>query len=936
MIREMYHGDKEQLLQHYLNAHKLLLPEDAQHRWFKLGMRRMVERDVVVFMGPASSNKTYLFAVHALINFFAFYKNSLGIISSTDMKSLELKVWGRVKALFNRCRKRHQWLPGFILDSAKAITTDETDDDNLDAREMNNGIVCFPTGTFVDTPSGKRLIEEIQIGDEVVNAFGVGRVKSTVSSKSRRLVRVRISDGRNFDCTPNHPIMTRRGWIKAIDLTGFDMVLSVHETMQIMREGNSKEVYSQTILQRDLQNIRAGEAMRLLRKSVQTTEADLERKDWPFLQQSLRGSMGIGASASFKQQAKCEVQEMRKADEWDSQQSPVLLQRVSERFKDNAMSPMWEKVCLDSGNIYKAKDEVLFQILQRESDWVGEFKTASEADERGIDGLGYVSRLNPSFSLENRTKNIGWSTALVSVGLGVSAYKTLRRGGRWRSQNAGENSKRQKTNPNPEFSRVESVEILERTGDGRFNNSEGGYTVHNLEIAGHPSYSVSGVIVHNCVACVSGGRFVGMGKFQGAKPPHSPGKFDGILTHYGDEAAVMQPSFLDAYTNWMVNNSGPQKAFKGVMGGNPTDISDPLCTAAEPVDGWDSFVDTRLTQEWQSKWYEAWVVAFDGRDNPNRDEPKNSFPFLISDGFVDLMRKTHGDDSWQFYQQAIGKPSRGMVSNRVISVSFCTEHKAFEDVVWREVPTIKLAALDPAYGTGDRCVWMEGEIGFDVDGKEILRMFPQEILPIHLNSGKDSETQIAEFVFNRADAAGIPAKNIFWDSFGRGTLGAYFAKEFGSDTPIPINAGDKPTTRPVRFDLFVPDPKVSGGKRLKRCDEEYSKFVTEMWFSVREAVHSEQIREMQKAIADEGQLRLYKIVTRARIEVETKDEMKERVKKSPDLFDTAAILVEGARRLGFKIQRLGLEKASKQKEPWYYEEGRRLKELHESKMLVGA
>lgn len=580
MIREMYHGDKEQLLQHYLNAHKLLLPEDAQHRWFKLGMKRMVERDVVVFMEPASSNKTYLFAVHALINFFAFYKNSLGIISSTDMKSLELKVWGRVKALFNRCRKRHQWLPGFILDSAKAITTDETDDDNLDAREMNNGIVC--------------------------------------------------------------------------------------------------------------------------------------------------------------------------------------------------------------------------------------------------------------------------------------------------------------------------------------------------------------------VACVSGGRFVGMGKFQGAKPPHSPGKFDGILTHYGDEAAVMQPSFLDAYTNWMVNNSGPQKAFKGVMGGNPTDISDPLCTAAEPVDGWDSFVDTKLTQEWQSKWYEAWVVAFDGRDNPNRDEPKNSFPFLISDGFVDLMRKTHGDDSWQFYQQAIGKPSRGMVSNRVITVSFCTEHKAFEDVVWREVPTIKLAALDPAYGGGDRCVWQEGEIGFDVDGKEILRMFPQEILPINLSIGKDAETQIAEFVFARADAAGIPAKNIFWDSFGRGTLGTYFAKEFGSETPIPINSGDKPTTRPVRFDLFVPDPKASGGKRLKRCDEEYSKFVTEMWFSVREAVHSEQIREMQKAIADEGQLRLYKIVTRARIEVETKDEMKERVKKSPDLFDTAAILVEGARRLGFKIQRLGLEKASKQKEPWYYEEGRRLKELHESKMLVGS
>ena len=580
MIRETYHTDKEALLGHYFEAHKILWPEDKQHRWFKIGMRSLVQNSVSVFMGSASSSKTYLFATHALIDFFAFYDRSLGIISSTDLKALEQKVWGRVKTLFNRARRRHQWLPGYILDSFKAITCEETDDDNATARELDKGIAC--------------------------------------------------------------------------------------------------------------------------------------------------------------------------------------------------------------------------------------------------------------------------------------------------------------------------------------------------------------------IACVSGGRFVGMGKFQGAKPPHSEGKFDGILKHYGDEAAVMQPSFLDAYANWMVNNSGALKAFKGAMGGNPTDINDPLCTAGEPVGGWDSWVDTGKTQEWDGKWYDAHVVAFDGRDNPNQDEPINSFPFLISDGFVDQMRKTHGDDSWQFYQQAIGKPSRGMVSNRVITVAFCMEHKAFEDVVWRDAPKIKLAALDPAYGGGDRCVWQEGEIGEDVEGKQILRMFPQEILPIHMNGSRDAETQIAEFVAARADSAGIDPKNIFWDSFGRGTLGTYFAKEFGSITPVPINSGDKPSTRPVRFDLFVPDPKAPGGKRLKRCDEEYSKFVTELWFSVREAVHSEQIREMQKAIADEGQLRLWKIVTRARIEVETKDEMKERVKKSPDLFDTAAILVEGARRLGFKIQRLGAEKASKSKEPWYYEEGRKLRDLQESKMLVGA
>lgn len=546
MIRSLYHKkDNQQLLQHYLLAHKLLLPEDSQNRWFVLGMKSLVENPVSAFLGAASTNKTYIFAVHALIDFFAFRDRSLSIISSTDMKSLEIKVWGRIKTLFNRCRRNHPELSGFILDSAKAITVQEIDEENEIAREMNSGIVC--------------------------------------------------------------------------------------------------------------------------------------------------------------------------------------------------------------------------------------------------------------------------------------------------------------------------------------------------------------------VACVSGGRFVGMGKFQGAKPPHSPGKFDGILKHYGDEAAVMQPSFLDAYSNWMVNNSSPIKSFKGVMGGNPTDISDPLCIAAEPVGGWDSFLDTGKTQEWTSRWYDAHVVAFDGRDSPNNDDPKNRFPYLISEGFVELMKRTHGDDSWQFYQQAIGKPSRGMVSNRVITMGFCEQHKAFDLAVWKSAPTLKIAACDLAYGGGDRCVFMTARIGESVEGKQILEISGREIVPIRLNQKLEPEQQIAAFIKNKCDQDGIPPENVFYDSFGRGTMGFFLSELFGKNSPVPVNSGDNASDRPVRFDYFVTE---NGKKRLKRCNEEYKKRITEFWFSVRESIHSEQLKGLDKEVAHEGQLRMF-AVKGSMVELETKDDMKERIKKSPDLFDTLAILVEGARRRGFKIERIG-------------------------------
>ena len=579
MIRNLYFGDdKKQLLKHYLNAHKLLLPEDSQNRWFVLGMKSLIENAINAFLGAASTNKTYIFAVHALIDFFVFGERSLSIVSSTDMKSLEIKVWGRIKSLFNRCRRNHPYLDGYILDSMKAITNQEIDEDNEIAREMNSGIVC--------------------------------------------------------------------------------------------------------------------------------------------------------------------------------------------------------------------------------------------------------------------------------------------------------------------------------------------------------------------VACVSGGRFVGMGKFQGAKPPHSPGKFDGILKHYGDEAAVMQPSFLDAYSNWMVNNSGDIKSFKGVMGGNPTDISDPLCIAAEPVGGWDSFVDTGKTQEWTSRWYDAHVVAFDGRDSPNNDEPKNRFPYLISDGFVELMKRTHGDDSWQFYQQAIGKPSRGMVSNRVITMGFCEQHKAFDSALWQSPPSKLIAACDLAYGGGDRCVFMTGKIGAGIKGEELMEITGYEIVPIRLNAGIEPEEQIAKFIFERSNQLGIPPENISYDSFGRGTMGFFLAALFGKNNPVPVNSGDSPTARPVRFDYFVQEAKT--GQRLKRCNEEYKKKITELWFSVREAIHSEQLKGLTKEVAYEGQLRIFS-TKNGMTELETKEDMKERVKKSPDLFDTLAILVETARRIGFKIERIGSNvEPSKKKPNWLLEQSKSYKSLVQSKQLQRA
>jgi hypothetical protein len=118
-----------------------------------------------------------------------------------------------------------------------------------------------------------------------------------------------------------------------------------------------------------------------------------------------------------------------------------------------------------------------------------------------------------------------------------------------------------------------------------------------------------------------------------------------------------------------------------------------------------------------------------------------------------------------------------------------------------------------------------------------------------------------------------------------------------------VNFGGNPTKRPVSADEYVIDHQTLV-KRLKRCDEHYIKFVTELWFSVRLTVLSKQMRELPKDVAEEFYMREWTKEKGDRYELETKADTKERTGISPDLGDWLAILIEGARRLGFMIENL--------------------------------
>jgi len=405
------------------------------------------------------------------------------------------------------------------------------------------------------------------------------------------------------------------------------------------------------------------------------------------------------------------------------------------------------------------------------------------------------------------------------------------------------------------------------------------------------------------IPCIQNGKFVGLGKYAGIKQKR--------MRLVADEAQFMGASFLSAFANLDKNVN-----FKAIVLGNPADIMDSLGKAAEPKDGWASHMEPEKTAVWDTRFMNGRCVNLIGTDSPNFDYPANEparFPYLISRQKIENTLSFFSKDSLEYYSQCIGAMKVGQLARRVINRELCNQFGAFlRDVIWSGDKRTKIGALDAAYG-GDRCVIGHVEFGKTTDGKTTLLISPPAIVPVRVGTGQTPEDQIADFVKVYCKRNSIPPENFFHDSTGRGSLGTSLARLWSAQCN-PVEFGGSPTDRPVSLDLFIWDQDAKK-RRLKLCSEHYSKFVTELWFAVRYAIEAGQIRGLPEEVAEEGCMREWEKVKGDKIEIEKKEDMKERVGRSPDLFDWLSIAVEGARQRGFFVSKLAnveYETASKE------------------------
>lgn len=138
------------LFEHFKRLKSLLWPSIVWHKWNILELECFLKYRIIGEMGPASSGKSHSAATNFLAEYWCYPDCTTVIVSSTTRESLEMRVWGEMKAYFRDARQRFPWLAGNLIEGRQRIVTDDRSE-AVEGRDFRNGVVgiaCKKGQTF--------------------------------------------------------------------------------------------------------------------------------------------------------------------------------------------------------------------------------------------------------------------------------------------------------------------------------------------------------------------------------------------------------------------------------------------------------------------------------------------------------------------------------------------------------------------------------------------------------------------------------------------------------------------------------------------------------------------------------------------------------------------------------------------------------------------
>lgn len=410
------------------------------------------------------------------------------------------------------------------------------------------------------------------------------------------------------------------------------------------------------------------------------------------------------------------------------------------------------------------------------------------------------------------------------------------------------------------------------------------------------------------IACKKGNTYVGMENWIGI---HN--KRVGVV---GDEAQMMPRALIDSFSNL-----SKCEHFRARVLGNPNDTSNAhgfVCEPAAELGGWEGAIDQRPgTKTWKTRMPNGVCIQKPGGDSPNLEVPDGEpvpFPFLCTRKMMADEATLYGTDDWHYKMFVDAMMPRGQGSRRILTRQSCERNGALNEPIWRDSHRTKIGFLDAAYRGvgGDRCVFGELQFGTEAESepgttflsnliaqnaevvgtRKIIALIDLLIVPISAERDAESpEEQICKFVKGECERRGIPPDHFYYDSGMRTSLVQTFSRIW-SPAVESVDCGGKASEQMVSVEI------------QQRCCDYYSKFITELWYSMRLCVECKQFRGLTRDAMWEFCAREFKTVGNNKIEVETKEDMKKKSGRSPDLADSIAVGVWGARQRGFVISRI--------------------------------
>lgn len=335
-----------------------------------------------------------------------------------------------------------------------------------------------------------------------------------------------------------------------------------------------------------------------------------------------------------------------------------------------------------------------------------------------------------------------------------------------------------------------------------------------------------------------------------------------------DEAQELPPAIYRALAN---ARSAPD--FKAALLANPVEKQSDFGEHCEPENGWSSVHDSDLF--WRTKDGNV-CLHFDGLQSPNVKAGRVVFDFLIRPDYIESIRQTNGEDSLEWWMYVRGFfPPDGVVAK----VWPDTLLERINEPLTFDFPPTKCASLDPAYEWDD-CVLQFGEYGSLRGGGMGVNGVATEKILTKTGRGHDpKDYQIAHRVMQSCREHGVEPKDFIMDKTGGGRgVFAILQKEWSWDVHG-TEYGGSATKRPLKKG------------EDDTCDDLFIWFVSELWF--RGPAWAEEhavggLKRLDAKTRDDLAARRYTVRThkeRKKRAVETKDEVKKRLGRSPDYGD---------------------------------------------------